>query len=155
MKKILAATFSVLLFTGCTTFETVSPQTPEAQEILAFNSPQEGAALYVYRDRKSHYGGFEMILDVNDKEISLAGACLKRIELAAGTYHLNANHPDLLGGEQELDITLAQGDVQVLEFKPISRPIIPGESKLIPRTIAELQNLANSQSLCILSTSRI
>lgn len=155
MKKTLAAALSTLLLTGCTTFETVSHQTPEAQEILAFNAPQEGAALYLYRDRNSHYRGFEMILDIDDKEISLAGACLKRIELAAGTYHLNANHPDVLGGEQELDITLAQGDVQVLEFKPISRPIIPGESKLIPRTVAELQNLATSQSLCILSTSKI
>src|SRR3989344_3422464 len=114
MKKILAATFSVLLFTGCTTFETVSPQTPEAQEILAFNAPQEGAALYVYRDRKSHYGGFEMILDVDDKEISLAGACLKRIELAAGTYHLKANHPDLQVASRSLILLSHRGTFRSL-----------------------------------------
>ncbi|MHB0765821.1 hypothetical protein ACYCFC_15790 [Stutzerimonas sp. NM35] len=155
MKKILTTIAAVTLLTGCTTFETVSRQSPEAEEILTFNAPLDGAALYLYRDRKSSYGGVEMILDINDKEVSLAGSCLKRVELTPGTYHLNANHPDLLGGEQELDITLSLGDVKILEFKPILRPIIPGESKLIPRTIEELRSLVDSQPLCILATTKL
>jgi|GEM_PF-4415610 hypothetical protein len=155
MKKILITIAAVTILAGCTTFETVSRQSPEAEEILAFNSPSDGAALYVYRDRKSSYGGVEMILDIDEKEISLAGSCLKRVELTPGTYHLNANHPDVLGGEQEVDVTLSPGDVKVLEFKPIFRPIIPGESKLIARTVEELQSLVDSQSLCVLATTKL
>lgn len=155
MKKIFTPIALVTLLAGCTTFETVSRQSPEADDILAFKAPFDGAALYVYRDRKSNYGGHEMILDIDDNEISLAGSCLKRIELAPGTYHLNANHPDVLGGEQEVDIALSQGDVKVLEFKPILRPIIPGESKLIPRTVEELQSLVDSQPLCVLATTKL
>lgn len=143
------------LVVGCTTFETVKPDSVEGVEILKFEAPADGAALYVYRDRGSHFGGFEMILDVNEVEISLAPSCFKRVELSPGSYHLNANHPDLLGSEQELDLVVAVGDVRVLEFKPISRFAIPGESKLIPKTVEEARAAISAQALCMQSTSRI
>ncbi|RJX80327.1 hypothetical protein [Pseudomonas sp. LS-2] len=152
--KVCLAAIVLAVVSGCTTVETMSRGSDDGLRALSMVAPRGGAALYVYRDRASDFGLYQMKLTINGKDVVLAPACVTRIELTPGHYHLEAGHPDLFGGEQEVDMDATVGGVTVFEFKPVARFVISGESKLIPTTAPSLLQVIHSQRLCMQSTVR-
>lgn len=152
MKKMLALALLAMAATGCTTLPALDPNSDAGKAARTMEAPKDGAALYVYRDRSSDFGIYQLILGVNDNDVITAPACYTRFNLKPGTYHLEAHHPDLLAAQQEMDVTVKPGDVKVLEFKPMARFGLPGESKLLVQNAEGFSALRDNQRLCIQPT---
>lgn len=155
MKKLLLLSLLGLSMTGCVSFKTENQATPEAEMIKAMQAPEEGAALYVYRDHGSDLNYVLFELDINGKGVPVAHGCIARIEMKPGTYHLESDHPDVLGQEQEMDLTVKAGDVRVIEYKPIHRILVPGETKLIEHSKEDMRRLLDKGQFCLMSPAKV
>jgi hypothetical protein len=148
-KSILCAIMVFSLF-GCATRPIVPAGSVESVQITSFSPSSDRAVVYLYRDRTSNYGLFELTLDIGKDTISTHPACYIRIELEPGQYHFEANHPSLFGFEDEMDFNAVAGHVSFFEYKPIARFIVPGSTKIITKYKEEATATITSQKLCSL-----
>lgn len=145
----IASLFAVALaVSGCGSVQTIDPSSEAGKVASGFSAPADGAAVYIYRDRKSHFGLHQLTLKINQSSYATFPACYFRMEFKPGDVELQAKHPDLFAGQEKVTLALAPGDVKVYEFKPISRLVIPGESKLIQRSIDDIKARVADQRLC-------
>ena len=150
---LLSFLFIITLLTqGCSGIPVSEFGSDDYKKVTSFSPSEEKAVLYVYRDINSPWGITILDLDIGDKTVGTYPSCYMRIETNPGVYHLEADNPDTFGFEQEMDISIKSGEVKILEFKPINRLLIPGESKLIPRSIDATKDLVNKQKLCAVKT---
>lgn len=144
--------YSVIVFSlfGCATRPIVPAGSTESVQISSFSPLADRAVVYLYRDRTSNYGLFELTLDIGQDTISTHPACYIRVELEPGQYHFEANHPSLFGFEDEMDFNAVAGNVSFFEYKPIARFIVPGSTKIMTKSKEEATATINSQKLCSL-----
>ena len=136
-------------FTGCSAIQLEVEGTEDYKKIMDFKSEPGMATLYVYRDNNSDFGFARLSFAINGYDVYLDPACVVRVELEPNTYHLEADHLDVWGFEDEIDITLQAGEIRYLEFKSVFRRIGPGSSRLINRTATGAQEKIKNQNLCV------
>ena len=149
MKRILISIFTVLTITGCSSIPMVQKDSDEFQKIVSFAPADENSVIYLYRNRDSDFGLFELKIDIGEDDVTTYPACYLRIELSPGNYHIEADHPDMFGFEQEMDFHAVSGEVSFFEYLPIARFGVPGETKIIPKEKDEAINIIKAQKLCI------
>ncbi len=148
MKKLLTSIALLLSITGCTQIPIAEKDNGDLQKVTAFEASEQYGVLYLYRDRNSDYSGIELEIEIGDEDVSTWPSCYKRVELEPGLYHLEANHYDTFGFEEERDYKAVAGQVDFFEYKPIRRIGIPGETKIIPKTREEAVEIIKKQQLC-------
>ena len=151
LKKLasLALLGSAIFMTGCTAIPTMQTDDPDYKKMTEFSAEKDSGVLYIFRAMTSDYNHVVLDLDINDEDYLTHPRCYTRFELPPGTYHLEADHPDTFGFEQELDVTFTAGDVKFYEFLPIIKFGIPGESKLIETHRSDAIAKIQSQKLCV------
>ncbi|MAM89575.1 hypothetical protein [Allohahella sp. A8] len=151
MKKIykgLAIISALSVLHGCVNVPVIKPGDADYDRIVQFQPSDDKGVLYVYRDVGSHYGLFQLELQIEGKEdIVTSPSSFVRIELEPGNYQLEADHPDIFGFEDELDLVFAAGETRYLEFKPVARFIVPGSSYLLEVDEAAAQDKIRTQNL--------
>ena len=151
------AVLGFVLFTayGCTAIPSMEKGSPDGLVSLSFEPDESKGVVYLYRDRESHFGVFILDIYIGDHTVETSPACFVRIELVPGTYLVEADHPDMFGIEDEMTFEAQAGQVSFFEYKPISRPIVPGETKIIERYKEEAVSTINNQNLCISPIERL
>lgn len=148
MKKHLGMLIAVLSVAGCASIQNVPYDTDEGRTIRSLAPAADKGVMYLYRDRMSHYGRFEIDIAIGDQDVTTQPACFVRIELQPGRYHVEASHPDLVGYEDEMDFDAKAGEVSFFEYKPTAAIMLQGSTRIIPKSRDEVQQLIRSQNLC-------
>lgn len=148
MKKLLSSLVILLSVTGCTQIPIAEKGNGDLQKVTSFEASDQYGVMYLYRDRESDYAALELEIAIGDEDVSTWGRCYKRVELEPGEYHLEANHYDAFGFEEERDYQAVAGQVDFFEYKPIRRFGIPGETKIIPKPAEEAIAAIKAQRLC-------
>ena len=154
MKKLIALTLVLFTAYGCTTIPSASKDSAEGQKSLSFEPSEDMGVMYLYRDRNSHFGLFQLDIYIGDHEVLTSPRCFVRVELAPDTYLVEADHPDLFGFEDEITFEARAGEVTFYEYKPIARFVVPGSTKIIERTREEAITIIREQDLCISPVER-
>lgn len=94
-------------------------------------------------------------IHIGEHSVETSPACFVRIEMTPGTYLVEANHPDMFGFEEEMTFEARGGEMAFFEYKPISRLVVPGETKIIARSKEEAVNTIKKQDLCISPVKRL
>ncbi|MDX1319234.1 MAG: hypothetical protein R3207_03600 [Oceanospirillum sp.] len=148
MKKLLTSIVLLLSITGCTQIPIAEKDNGDLQKVTSFEASEKYGVMYLYRDRTSDYPAHEFEIAIGDEDVSTWSSCYKRVELEPGMYHLEANHYDTFGFEDERDYLAVAGQVDFFEYKPILRFGVPGETKIIPKTREEAVEIIKKQQLC-------
>lgn len=151
------ATLALVLFAtyGCSTIPSVDRDSKDGLVSLSFEPNQDRGVMYLYRDRESHFGLFRLDIHIGDDSVETSPACFVRIEMPPGTYFVEADHPDMFGFEDEMTFEAQAGEMAFFEYKPISRPVVPGETKIIERSKEEALDTIKRQNLCISPVERL
>lgn len=155
MKNVCVLAVVLFAVYGCGAIPSVEKGSPDGQVSLSFDPVEDKGVMYLYRDRESHFGLFILDIYIGDDTVETSPACFVRIELAPGTYFVEADHPDTFGIEDEMTFEAKEGQVAFYEYKPIARPVVPGETKIIPRSREEAISKIESQELCISPVERL
>lgn len=155
MKVLLVLTILALGLTGCVSIPKVDMNSEDAKVINSFDSIPDKSVVYLYRDRNSHFGLFTLDISIGDDDVETFSSCFVRIELEPGMYHLEADHTDLFGFEDEINFNAKAGELSFFEYKPISRFIVPGSTKIISKTKEEAVSTIQSQKLCANPTVKL
>ncbi|WP_028870428.1 hypothetical protein [Psychromonas arctica] len=148
MKKILISIITILIITGCSSIPVANTDNEEHKKIVSFKPANDSSVIYLYRDRTSDFGLFELSIDIGGDDIDTYAACYRRIELSPGLYHIEADHPDVFGFEDEIDFDAVLGEISFFEYLPIARFGVPGSTKIVPKEKEEAINIIKSQNLC-------
>ena len=148
MKALLVLAIIAIGLSGCTSIPKVQVDSEESQVINSFDAIPDKSVVYLYRDRNSHFGLFTLDISIGNDDVETFAACFVRVELEPGMYHFEADHTDLFGFEDELDFDAKAGELSFFEYKPISRFIVPGSTKIIAKTKHKAIALIKSQKLC-------
>jgi len=149
LKKIAVLAFVLLTTYGCSTIQSLDKESQGGAVALSFAPSETQAVMYLYRDRDSHFGLFMLDIYINEHTVTTSPRCFVRVELEPGSYFIEADHPDMLGFEDELTLTAEAGQLKFYEYKPISRFVVPGETKIIERSKEEAMANITEQNLCI------
>jgi hypothetical protein len=151
MKKtiLLSALVSIGLLSGCTSIPTLDSSSPDYLKTMSFDPAPDKAVLYIYRSRLSDFQGLATSVDIGDVELTIFPNCVHRFELASGSYNFEPNGIGTFAIEEEIDIEMAKGSVNVLELHHNSRIAVPNVSKLIIQNQAELEKIMATDDLCV------
>lgn len=149
LKKILLSIVTVSVLGGCTTIPQVESSSKEATQIKSFSASKDNAVIYLYRDKKSDYGLFELPITIGDDDVMTYSSCYRRIELSPGDWEIEADNPDVFGFEDELTFKATPGKVSFYEYKPIAHFVTPGETKILEKTKEDAISVITTQKLCI------
>ena len=155
MKVLLVLAILALGLSGCTAIPKVDMNSDDAKVINSFESISDKSVVYLYRDRNSHFGLFTLDITIGYDNVETFSSCFVRIELEPGMYHFEADHTDLFGFEDEIDFNAQAGELSFFEYKPIARFIVPGSTKIIPKTKKEAVATIQSQKLCANPTIKL
>ena len=148
MKALFVLAIIAIGLSGCTSIPKVQVDSEEFKVINSFDAIPDKSVVYLYRDRNSHFGLFTLDISIGNDDVETFAACFVRVELDPGMYHFEADHTDVFGFEEELDFDAKAGELSFFEYKPISRFIVPGSTKIIAKTKDEAIALIKSQKLC-------
>lgn len=151
MRSLLLAVV-MLGLSGCTSVPTMNPDSAGYVPAVSFQPLRDRGVIYLYRDRTSHFGLFHLDVHVDDETFNTSPACFVRFEAVPGHYYIEADHPTMFGFEDEMELEVRAGDLIFLEYKPISRFMVPGSTKIIPKDAAAAKTIITSQRLCALPT---
>lgn len=142
----------LLGLSGCTSVPTMTSDAAGYVSAVSFQPLRDRGVIYLYRDRTSHFGLFHLDVHIDGESFNTSPACFVRFEAVPGRYDWEADHPTMFGFEDEMELEVRAGDVVFLEYKPISRFMVPGSTKIIPRDAATAKATITSQKLCALPT---
>lgn len=155
MKVLIALAVLVLSLSGCTIIPRVDLNSDDAKVINSFDVLPSKSVVYLYRDRNSDFGLFTLDISIGNDDVETFASCFVRLELEPGMYHFEADHTDMFGFEDELDFDAKPGDLSFFEYKPISRFIVPGSTKIIPKSKDEAVATIRAQKLCANPTVKL
>ncbi len=155
MKVLFVLAVLALGLSGCTTVPKVDLNSDDAKVINSFDALPDKSVVYLYRDRDSHFGLFTLDISIGNDDVETFAACFVRLELEPGMYHFEADHTDMFGFEDELDFDAKAGELSFFEYKPISRFIVPGSTKIIPKSKDEAVATIQKQKLCANPTVKL
>ena len=149
MKQIAALALVLFAAYGCSVIPQVEKDSADGQASLSFEPDPNRGVMYLYRDRDSDFGVVMLNIYIAEHTVNTSPGCFVRVELDPGTYFVEANHTDVFGFEDEMTFEARAGEVSFFEYKPISRLVVPGETKIIERSRENAIETITKQDLCI------
>ena len=146
---MLSVLVSISLLSGCATIPTLDSSSPDYLKTMSFAPEPDKAVLYIYRSRLSDFQGVATSVDIGDVELTIFPNCVHRFELASGSYNFEPNGIGTFAIEEEIDIDMAKGSVNIVELLHKSSIAIPNVSKLIIQDQAELEKVMATDELCV------